>query len=212
MALSPHFADSLMSCFREVFECRGKEFGRRSGRVVGLSDDNDGVQWHAPYYVREGAAWLGVNLEGKEYEGWPVARFIERELSRPLLLTRYRRRVPSPERVMVRWTREAWQAGYRIAIKDPDIAPTPIALDRLDARGWADGLRGARGCLDPERGRRGRRKVMVTLGASERRVLKQVVPHLVFRTELATISLRAMREAKDNLEPLHEFVRLRSER
>ena len=53
---------------------------------------------------------------------------------------------------------------------------------------------------------------MVTLGASERRVLKQVVPHLVFRTELATIPLRAMREAKDNLEPLHEFVRLRSER
>ena len=110
---------------------------------------------------------------------------------------------------MVRWTREAWQAGYRIAIKDPDIAPTPIALDRLDARGWADALRGARGCLDPEGGRR---EVMVTLEASERRVLKEVSPHLVFRTELAAISPRAMREARDDLEDLHEFVRCRSER
>ena len=32
---------------------------------------------------------LGVNLEGMKYDDWPVARLIERELSRPLLLTRY---------------------------------------------------------------------------------------------------------------------------
>ena len=72
---------------------RGRDFGHASRGVVGLSDDNDGVHWHAPYYVREGAAWLGVNLGGKKYDGWPLARVIERELVRPLLLTRYQERV-----------------------------------------------------------------------------------------------------------------------
>ena len=31
------------------------------------------------------------------------------------------------------------------------ITPTPIALDRFDAEGWARALEGARGCLDPKR-------------------------------------------------------------
>jgi len=39
---------------------------------------------------------LGVNLEGMKYEDWPVARLIEREPSRLLLLTRYRGWVATP--------------------------------------------------------------------------------------------------------------------
>jgi len=35
---------------------------------------------------------LGVNLEGMQYDDWPVARLIEREIARPLLLTRYLRK------------------------------------------------------------------------------------------------------------------------
>lgn len=51
---------------------------------------------------------------------------------------------------------------------------------------------------------------MVTLNASEECVVREVAPRLVFRTELPTTSFRAMRRARANLEPLHEFVRLRS--
>lgn len=204
-------ADALKTVFRAVFACRGRDFGHTSRGVLGISDGNEGVQWNAGCHLGEAAVWLGVNLEGKVYDGWPVARLIERELSFPLLLTRYRPRVAKPRKVAVHWTREAWQAGYRIAIRKSDIAPTPLTLDRLDARGWADALRGARGCLDPERGLRGRRKVEVTLEASERRVLRPVSPHLVFQTQLATMSSRAMRQARNELEPLHKFVRLRSE-
>lgn len=46
--------------------------------------------------TRHGAAWLGVNLEGMKYDGWPVARLIERELSRPLLLARFTRGFRDP--------------------------------------------------------------------------------------------------------------------
>ena len=58
----------------------------------------EGVQWHAGY---DEIAWIGVNLEGMLYDGWPIARLIKRELSNPLLLSEYRDRVPRPETVTV---------------------------------------------------------------------------------------------------------------
>ena len=87
--LSGSPADTLKALFREIFQCPGRDFGSPSRGVLGISDGNEGVQWNAGYYIRDGAVWLGVNLEGMKYDGWPVARLIEREISRPLLLTRY---------------------------------------------------------------------------------------------------------------------------
>ena len=204
-------ADALKSCFRDVFGCRGRDFGSPSRRVRGTSDGNEGVQWNAGYYPRDGAVWLGVNLEGMKYDGWPVARLIEREISRPLLLTRYRRKVARPERVTLLWARDAWQYSARRPIKEASIAPTPVALDRLIGQGWAQALRAARDCLDPRRQHRGRSKVPVTLLPSkrhpwERQAEMEVSPHLKIRTRLAEITPRAMRQARDNLEPLYEFA------
>ena len=172
-------------------------------------------KWNAGYYPRDGAVWLGVNLEGMKYDDWPVARLIEREISRPLLLTRYRRKVARPDKVTVLWTRDAWQYSARRRIKEANLAPTPIALDRLDGQGWADALRGARECLDPRRQHRGRRKVPVTLLPSkrhprERQVEMDVSPHLKIRMPLAEITPRAMREGRGNLEAVYEFVGERS--
>ena len=138
MPVPTHPADALKSCFRDVFGCRGREFGSLSRGVLGISDGNEGVQWNAGYYPRDGAVWLGVNLEGMKYDDWPVARLIEREISRPLLLTRYRRKVARPDKVTVLWARDAWQYSARRRIKEANVAPTPITLDRLDDRGWAD--------------------------------------------------------------------------
>ena len=204
-------ADTLKALFRDVFECRGRRFGSPSRRVLGISDGNQGVQWNAAYYTGDGAVWLGVNLEGMKYDDWPVARLIEREMSRPLLLTRYRRQVARPDRITVDWARDAWQYRARPQIKEVNIAPTPIALDRLDVHGWANALRGARECLDPRKRHRGRRKLPVTLLPSEqhpweRQVEMYVTPHLKIGTPLAEITPRAMREARGNLEALYEFV------
>ena len=146
-----------------------------------------------------------------KYDGWPVARLIEREISRPLLLIRYRPQVARPDKVTVLWSRDAWQYSARRAIKEAKIAPTPIALDRLDGQGWAEALRSARECLDPRRQHRGRRKIPVTLLPSkrhpwERQVEMDVTPHLKMRTQLVAITPRAMREGRDDLEALYEFV------
>ena len=160
--------------------------------------------------IRRHPAPTGVNLEGMKYDDWPVARLIEREISRPLLLTRYRRKVARPDEVTVLWARDAWQYSARRRIKEANLAPTPIALDRLDGQDWADALRGARECLNPRK-HRGRKKVAVTLLPSkrhpwERQVEMAVSPHLKIRTPLGEITPRAMRQAKDNLEALYEFA------
>ena len=210
MPVPTHPADAAKSCFRDVFRCPGRDFGSPSRGVEGISDNNQGVQWNAGYHLRDGAVWLGVNLEGMQYDDWPVARLIEREISRPLLLNRYRGRVARPDKVTVRWTRDAWQVRSRPPIRERYLDPTPLALDRLDDQGWAEALREARDCLDPERHHRGRRRVAVTLLPSRRRVVMPVTSHLAFETRLATISPYEMRQARDNLEALHEFVDDRS--
>lgn len=211
MPTSTHHADALKTLFRDVFRCRGREFGSPPRGVLGISDGNEGVQWNAAYYPPDGTVELGVNLEGMKYDDWPVARLIEREISRPLLLTRYRWKVARPDRVTVVWARDAWQVTARPRIKEANIAPTPIALDRLDDQGWEDALRVARECLDPLKQLRGRRKVPVTLLPSkrhpwERKVEMEVSPHLKIRTPLAEITRRAMREGRDNMEALYEFA------
>ena len=199
-------ADIVIDLFRDLFACEGRRFGSRSLGVLGISDGCEGVQWNAAYHERDGTARLGVNLEGMLYDGWPVARLIEREISHPLLLTGYRGRVPRPEMVTVRWWRDAWQYSSRVRIKESRLAPTPIALDRLDGDGWALALRQARECLDPERGYRGRRRTKVTLRRSRRIVERGVSPHLQFTARFAEHSTHSLRQAKDDLEVLREFA------
>ena len=47
MPLPTHPADALKRRFRDVFGCRGREFGSLSRGVLGISDGNEGVQWNA---------------------------------------------------------------------------------------------------------------------------------------------------------------------
>ena len=199
-------AEIVIGHFRELFKCDGQRFGSPTLGVLGQSDGIEGVQWNAWYSRRDETAWVGVNLEGKEYDSWPIARLIERELVDPLLLTEYRAKVERPETVTVSWNRDAWQATGRIRIKESCIAPTPITLDRLETIGWAHALECAKECLDPRRNYRGRRRTDVTQLSSGLMVERQVSPHLQFKTRLAESTPEALKAAKKNLEILHEFA------
>ncbi|MDE0356573.1 MAG: hypothetical protein OXN92_02375 [Gammaproteobacteria bacterium] len=199
-------AEVVIDLFRDVFDCNGRRFGSPSLGLLGVSDGLEGVQWNAAYFRSDQTATLGVNLEGMKYDDWPVARLIERELPRPLLLTEYRTRVARPERVSVSWRRDAWQAAIRVQIKEPGLSPTPIKLHRLTGDDWARSLQSARECLDPKRGYRGRRRTKVTLRGSGQVVERQVTPHLHFEMYLAATRLGEMRRAKSNLEALHEWA------
>ena len=199
-------AGIVIDLFRDLFGCDGRRFGSPSLGVLGVSDGLEGVQWNAWYSHEDETAWLGVNLEGKKYDGWPVARLIEREITRPRLLTEIRVSVARPEGVIVSWTRDAWQASGRVRIRESRIAPTPIALDRLDVDGWSRALACARECLDPKRMYRGRHRTKVTLFRAGRVVEREVTPHLQFKTPFDESVPHTLREARDNLEALHEYA------
>jgi hypothetical protein len=126
--------EQLQEAFIRVFGEVYRPFGNR-GRVSGLSDGNQGVQWNAGYDPRNGRRWVGVNLEGMQYQDWPVAKLIRRELRRPTLPDLVQR-LDATDPVEVRWRRDYWQAASRPPIEEREIAPTPILASRLTEELW----------------------------------------------------------------------------
>jgi hypothetical protein len=165
--------DQLRKAFIQVFGETHRAFGNRARRIGGLSDGNEGVQWNAGYNPDTGEAWVGVNLEGMQYCGWPVARLIQRELQTPTLPTLIRS-LGNTDPVEVRWKRDYWQAASRPPIEEKNIAPTPILASQLTEDLWR--------CLDATKIGGGRATQEVTLSVSKQRVTGPVSPHLTILT------------------------------
>jgi hypothetical protein len=199
--------DRLRRAFIDAFGQSCEAFGKQSTWIGGVSDGAEGVQWNASYDPRDQRQWVSVNLEGKEYDGWPVARLIRRELVRPKLLAVAENTTRTPS-IEVRWTRDYWQVRARPAIREADIDPTPLPLDELTEESWRQALNGAQECLDPLRNRKGRATQRVTLLGSGQEVRGPVTPHL-------TVTLYAMsfqpwpeifEEAKKRLRPYYDWA------
>src|SRR4051794_13067818 len=77
----------IAEAFERVFRRPGTQFGSRQLRWGGLHDGNDGVQWNMGFDPRGPERWIGVNLEGMKYNGWPIARLIANERRRATLPT-----------------------------------------------------------------------------------------------------------------------------
>jgi hypothetical protein len=202
--------EELHRAFRTVFG-EGFPFGSPSLRTGGLSDGGEGVQWSAGLDPQGGRKWVGVNLEGMKYDGWPVARLIRRELDDPTLPGLVRR-MDDAERIEVLWARDFWQAAARPRIMEAQIRPTPIPLGRLGEEAWRRALDGALACLDETRDHLGRATQQVTLESSRRRVEGPVSPHLTF-----TLAMHAplpwetfLHDAKPRMQPLHDWVAARA--
>ena len=209
-------ARSLIAAFSELtttIPAAALTFGSPSLQVSGMCDGTRGVQWTAwiEWSGAEQMAYAGVNLEGMVYDGWPVARFIERELAQPWLLSAARD-VRHPQRIEVLWYRDAWQVQARPPIKEKFIGGSPRLLHVLTADAWEAMLREAYECLDPNRGRRGRNTQVVTTSTGARRTY-EVSPHLQIRQAFwpRTPGSRAgWRDALDaamtNLRSVHDVV------
>jgi hypothetical protein len=199
--------DELRKAFADVFRAQPRPFGKRSTHIGGVSDGNAGVQWNAGYDPRDGRRWLGVNLEGMQYDGWPIARLINRELRRPTL-PELIEQLGDTDPITLLLTRDYWQATSRPAIREREISPTPLLLSQLTAARWREALDGAAKCLDPAPGRRGRAVQRVTLAASGRTVEGPVSPHLTFtlETERRIPWAEFLADARARLEPLYRWT------
>jgi hypothetical protein len=214
--LMPDEARLLIDAFSTLtrtIPAREYTFGSRSLEVAGICDGTEGVQWNAwvQWHGDNQMAYAGVNLEGKVYDGWPVARFIERELERPRLFDAGAG-VGDPTVVDVIWYRDAWQVVARPPILEKLIGGSPRLLHTLTGAEWQAMLEEAYECLDGSRGHRGRGRQVVTMTSGKRRTLG-VSPHFQVRQAFwprdptDSSGWRAsLDETMANLRPLHQVV------
>lgn len=188
-------------------------FGSASLQVAGICDGSRGVQWNTwiEWSDDRQMAYAAVNLEGIAYDGWPVGRFIERELEAARLLDA-RADVADARVVEAIWFRDAWQVQAHPPIREKLIGGSPRLLHALTPSEWDAMLREAYECLDATRGYRGRAVQVLTTPSGEQRSYS-VSPHFQLRqafwprNPLTAAGWRASLDAAmKNLRPLHRVV------
>jgi hypothetical protein len=196
----------LANAFRRAFAVEPQPFGNPALRIGGVSDGQQGVQWNLACDPGGDEVFLGVNLEGMKYGGWPIATLILSELNKPSLLDLQDH--DSAEHPITIWLRrDYWQAASRPPIIQRNLGVTPIRLANLDEVSWNASLLEALECLDKEKSYRGRATQTVTF-PSGRNVTGPVSPHLqIFVSEFAPSSLdRFISYARRPLEPFHKWA------
>lgn len=180
----------LHNAFETIFGYDGHSFGMNASPFrKGLSDGNQGVQWNFVVDGGEGVTRLGINLEGMKYDDWPIARFIENELSDPDSgLLSLSDNYADASDVFVRMVRDAWQALYRPPIEEKIIGGSYVPLSELTPEKWETILEEAYDCLNADKNHRGRATQMVTLQKSGENVSRPVTPHLTISVPLWWIS------------------------
>lgn len=205
----------VKDAFVAVFGREGRGFGTNSMPFrKGVSDDNNGVQWNFVVDQNEGVVRIGVNLEGMEYDHWPIARFIEKELAEPASgLPILSQHYYDDSSVMVRMVRDAWQATARPPIQEKIIGGEFVPLSQLTPGKWSDIMQEAYDCLDGDRNHRGRAEQLVTLVKSGEHVAKQVSPHLTISAPLWAVgqvslqmAIEAFQKKMDYMRPIYDHV------
>lgn len=201
----------LLDGFTQLLGVKGRPFGQLSRPYFGVSDGREGVQWNLAVYPREGRARVGVNLEGMEYRGWPIATLINSELQFPELL-RLLPDLSSPESMTLRFTRDAWQVTSRPRILEEYLGGREYLLSEMTADLWRKILEEALGCLDKDRGYRGRAIQAVTrvrgdVPDDESTDMK-VSPHLTISAHIdpSSDSLEQLSAAIERLRPIHKWA------
>lgn len=209
-------AEDLISAFGT--ECGiavtdDNRFGSVSLGWLGICDGAEGVQWNTWLHRGENAAYVGVNLEGLKYDGWPIARFIEREF-RHARLFEVIQQLTAPESIQMIFHRDAWRFASRPAIEERHIGLSGRALAEIDPDAWKRTLQEAYDCLDAEREYRHRGRQMVTTKSGK--VELSVSPHLQFRQRISDAAegqrdwLPRVKRAREALQPLYIFVKEQS--
>ncbi len=196
----------LLFAFNEVLGLKGKPFGQLNRPHFGVSDGRLGVQWNVSIQRDTGEVHLGVNLEGSEKTGrWLISDFI---LNAPDI-TVLKQRVADPDRVIVRFARDAWQAAARLEIREALLGGKEFPLSQMDRDLWTNILNEALSCLDSKRNFRARNPGQpVTRVSDGLSVVRPVSPHLTIWTPIDPEGdpHQTIREGITLLQPVHDWV------
>ena len=207
-----HESDTLdfaIEAFCTELGVTGKPFGSKSTKYRGMSDGKEGVQWNVWVDKGNELIWLGVNLEGKKYDNWPIADFIGNEL-RESALIKISRKIKDPSKIWVGLHRDAWQVTYRPPIKESNIGDGEIKLSDLNEIKWKKMLTEALSCLNKEKDYRGRARQIVTLANNNIKEM-EVSPHLNIHTQIGKNTSVSnvkilIKNSFDRLRPVYTFV------
>jgi hypothetical protein len=182
---SAEYAEILQS-FCEILGVKGRAFGQLNKPFFGMSDGNEGVQWNISVCTRSNNIRMGVNLEGKKYKDWPIAKLIKSELSDPRLL-RVIQELDAEDEIRMTFYRDAWQVASRPEIREKYIGGREFNLNELTHEEWKCVLNEALNCLDKERNHQRRNTQDVTMVKKDGSNLvrpMQVSPHLTIWSPL----------------------------
>lgn len=171
----------LLHSFAHLLDVKGRPFGQLNKPFFGISDGHEGVQWNLAVHPDTDSIQLGVNLEGKKYDDWPISTFILSEIESAKIWD-VRSNLANPEEVYIRFCRDAWQVTARPTIVESRLGGSEFSFAELTPDIWSRILDEALSCLDEEREYRGRNKQWVTLENipknGEQKRLMDVSPHL----------------------------------
>lgn len=201
----------IKDAFTSVFGCEGSQFGSGLHGNFGFHEPNEGLQWNAYANTNRNAVYLGVNLEGMKYTDWPIARFLEHELSTGGFVD-LKNNLEYPDLAVVFMARNAWQMAARPRIIEGLIGNKPYPLDSLNANTWREIVSEAYECLEPVN-HRGRALQTVTMENTGEKREMQVSPHLTVATMLWKVApnnldaaIEIIKAKKDQLQPIYDYV------
>ena len=198
----------LEIAFRGVFNPRAPGYFQKvKGNYPGIHDGARGVQWNCYHDHVQSRVTLGVNLEGMEFDGWPIGRLIDRELMEPTLPSVVAELgAGSHSDLVVSVWRDTWQNEHHITRSDETLE---FAMRELTRERWGEMLRRARSWLAGD-GRARRQLPPPSSGRS-------TSPHLQFATTVWLAMppshderLQQMKAARSRLEVVHRWALERS--
>jgi hypothetical protein len=193
--------ERMDAAFERVFRGEGTPFGSPALHWGGLHDGNEGVQWNMGFDPDIPERWIGVNLEGLKYDGWPIARLVRKEQQRATLPSLV---ASHPELAGIRLIleRDYWTGRNRGHVER--IAD--LLLRDLTEAAWRRVLADARNSLAAPTGGRGIRMFTPKSGGPPRE--SEVTPHLTFRLSVPAVESweQFIRAGIDLLDPLYEWA------
>ncbi|MFK8067432.1 MAG: GIY-YIG nuclease family protein [Gammaproteobacteria bacterium] len=200
----------ILHSFTTLLKVKGRPFGQSNKTVFGISDGNKGVQWNLGIWSSTSDIKLGVNLEGSQKTGlWLITPFILSEMKSPSIEAVKTKVNTNLNDITIKFSRDAWQGASRLNITEKYIGGRKFSLSEIDEKLWKSILAEALTCLNEENKYRGRkRKQLVTLENGNKKVEKDISPHLTIQVKIKNDEniINNLQKGIEILQPIYHWV------